>query len=327
MADNYNEMVANSSYDKSRIDDKKIKWTTSLSKMYKDGRKIELNQANVVLEMYRPFTKKWLYYDKQVIERPGQFYSKWGKSNLALVTTGRGTSKNFSIVAVDTIPCLDLMEKGQGFIQNDNSDNVLFDGTSNISEVFANKSGLSLGDVFAYVYGLLSSPGYQRKYANDLRKDLARIPIVANKEKYVEVGRRLMDLHINYENVPIYDGVDIEEKSNPSYVVKKMRFAKVKNPETGKLEKDRSTIIFNDDITIRNIPEKAYGYVVNGRSVIEWIMDQYQNKTDRKSGITDDPNDFSDDPKYIYNLLLRIINVSIQTVDLVNSLPELEISK
>lgn len=327
MADNYNEMVANSSYDKSRIDDKKIKWTTNLSKMYKDGRKIELNQANVVLEMYRPFTKKWLYYDKQVIERPGQFYSKWGKSNLALVTTGRGTSKNFSIVAVDTIPCLDLMEKGQGFIQNDNSDNVLFDGTSNISEVFANKSGLSLGDVFAYVYGLLSSPGYQRKYANDLRKDLARIPIVANKEKYVEVGRRLMDLHINYENVPIYDGVDIEEKSNPSYVVKKMRFAKVKNPETGKLEKDRSTIIFNDDITIRNIPEKAYGYVVNGRSAIEWIMDQYQNKTDRKSGITDDPNDFSDDPKYIYNLLLRIINVSIQTVDLVNSLPELEISK
>ena len=106
-----------------------------------------------------------------------------------------------------------------------------------------------------------------------------------------------------------------------------MRFAKVKSPETGKFEKDRSTIIFNDDITIRNIPEKAYEYVVNGRSAIEWIVDQYQIKTDRKSGITDDPNDFSDDPKYIYNLLLRIINVSIQTVDLVNSLPELEISK
>ena len=95
--------------------------------------------------------------------------------------------------------------------------------------------------------------------------------------------------------------------------------------KTNKKEKDRSTIIFNTDITIKNIPEKAYEYVVNGKSAIEWIMDQYQVKTDKKSGITDDPNDFSDDPKYIFNLLLRIINVSVQTVDLVNSLPKLEI--
>lgn len=104
-----------------------------------------------------------------------------------------------------------------------------------------------------------------------------------------------------------------------------MKFDKKRNPETQKMENDRSIIIFNSDITIKNIPEKAYEYVVNGRSAIEWIMDQYQVKTDKKSGITDDPNDFSSDPKYIFNLLLRIINVSVQTVDLVNSLPKLEI--
>lgn len=88
---------------------------------------------------------------------------------------------------------------------------------------------------------------------------------------------------------------------------------------------DRSKVIYNDTLTISGIPEKAYEYVVNGRSAIEWIMDQYQVKTDKKSGITDDPNDFSDNPKYIFNLLLRIINLSIQSVDLINSLPKLEV--
>src|SRR5699024_9105136 len=88
---------------------------------------------------------------------------------------------------------------------------------------------------------------------------------------------------------------------------------------------EKDTIIYNSDIRISNVPEKAYEYVVNGRSAIEWIMDQYQVKTDRKSGITDDPNLYSDDEKYIFNLLLSIINVSVQTVDLVNSLPPLEI--
>ena len=106
-----------------------------------------------------------------------------------------------------------------------------------------------------------------------------------------------------------------------------MKFAKKRNPETGKLENDRSLIIYNDNFTISNIPEKAYQYIVNGKSAIEWIMDQYQVKTDKKSGITDDPNDYSDDPKYIFNLLLRIINVSVQTVDLINQLPPLEIDE
>ena len=89
--------------------------------------------------------------------------------------------------------------------------------------------------------------------------------------------------------------------------------------------KDKSVIIFNDDIIISNIPEKAYQYIVNGKSAIEWIMDQYRIKTDKKSGIIDNPNDYSNDPKYIFNLLLKIINVSVQTVDLINQIPPLAI--
>lgn len=104
-----------------------------------------------------------------------------------------------------------------------------------------------------------------------------------------------------------------------------MKFARKRNPETGKLENDRSTIIFNSSITISNIPLRAYDYIVNGKSAIEWIIDQYQIKTDKKSEITDDPNDFSDDPKYIFNLLLRIINVSLKTIDLINQLPKFEV--
>ena len=279
--------------------------------------------------MYRPYTKKWLYFNDDVVEMPGQYYKKWGKDNLTLVTTGRGASRDFSVLATNVIPNMDTLEKGQGFMRYDNEQNDVSDlfetNHDNVNQAFADKMGLSLDDTFAYVYGLLNSPEYQQKYANDLKKDLARIPIVANKEKYVEVGKKLMDLHINYEEVPVYDGVQIVARENPSYVVKKMKFGKKRDAESGKLEKDKSIIIFNSDITIKDIPEKAYEYIVNGRSAIEWIMDQYQVKTDKKSGITDDPNDFSDDPKYIFNLLLRIINVSLQTVDLVNNLPKLEI--
>jgi len=215
------------------------------------------------------------------------------------------------------------------FYALDNSDHTseLIPDNSNMSQSFANKIGLSQDDTFAYVYGLLNSREYQQKYANDLKKNLARIPIVKDKEKYVEVGKQLMDLHINYEEVPLYTGVEIVKKDNPDYRVTKMKFAKQRNEE-GKLVNDRSTLIYNNDITIKRIPEKAYEYVVNGHSAIEWLIDQYQvdkNKIEEKYGITDDPNNFSDDPKYIFNLVLRIINVSVQTVDLVNSLPKFEV--
>lgn len=179
--------------------------------------------------------------------------------------------------------------------------------------------GLSTDDTYAYVYGVLNSPEYQSRYANDLKKDLARIPVLKNIGQYVAIGKQLMDLHINYEEAPIYDGCDILFKSKePSYKVKKIRF---------KSRDDHSEIKFNSDITIKNIPDRAYDYVVNGRSAVEWILDQYQVKTDKASQITDDPNEYSEDPKYIFNLLLRVITVSLQTLDLVAQLPKFEVAQ
>lgn len=305
-----------------------IKWSVKLEDSILKSKRIQFSKDNIIESMYRPFTKKYLYYSSDVIERPGQWHRKFGKNNLVIMTTGKGISRPFSTLITNLMPNLHTMDTGQHFMRFDNEvdETSLFQNNDNMNQAFADKLGLNLDDTFAYVYGLLNSKEYQEKYANDLKKDLARIPIVKNKERYVGVGQKLMDLHLNYEEVPVYDGVEITTPENPSYKVTKMRFAK-KRDEKGKSVNDLSTIIFNSDITISNISEKAYEYVVNGRSAIEWIMDQYQVKTDKKSGITDDPNDYSEDEKYIFNLLLRIINVSVQTVDLVNSLPKFEVEE
>lgn len=305
-----------------------IKWSAKLEDSIKKSKVFEFDETKCRLSLYRPFTKKYLYYDYDVVERPGKYYNQFGKDNFVITTTGRGTTRDFSVIVTNLLPDIQLQMNGQGFMRYDNEidETSLFQNNDNMNQEFANKLGLNLDDTFAYVYGLLNSKEYQEKYANDLKKDLARIPIVKNKERYVEVGQKLMDLHLKYEEVPVYDGVEITPFVNPSYKVTKMRFAK-KRDENGKLVNDLSTIIFNSDITISNIPEKAYEYVVNGRSAIEWIIDQYQVKTDRKSGITDDPNDYSENEKYIFNLLLRIINVSVQTVDLIKSLPRFEVEE
>ncbi len=301
-------------------DDNFIKWSVKLEDSILKSKKIQFNKDKIIKSLYRPFTKKNLYYGNDVVERPGQWYKKFGEGNLVILTTGRGVSRDFSPLITNLIPNMDSLEKTQSFMRYDNEvdETALFQSHDNMNQAFADKLGLSLDDTFAYVYGLLNSRDYQEKYANDLKKDLARIPIAKHKEKYVEVGKALMDLHLNYEEVPVYEDVDIQLSAQPSYKVTKMKFIK---------KGDRSAIVYNNDITIKNIPEKAYEYVVNGRSAIEWIMDQYQVKTDKKSGITDDPNDYSTDEKYIFNLLLRIINISMQTVDLVNSLPKFEVEE
>lgn len=305
-----------------------VKWSVKLEDLITKSKEIKYSHEHLHLTMYRPFTKKWLYYQYELVERPGQYYRKFGDKNLVIMTTGRGTNRDFSAIVTNELPDIQSMMNGQGFMRYDNEvdETQLFQSHDNMNQAFADKLGLSLNDTFAYVYGLLNSREYQEKYANDLKKDLARIPIVKDKERYVEVGKALMDLHLNYEEVPVYEGVEIVPLVNPSYKVTKMRFAK-KRDENGRAVNDLSTIIFNNDITISNIPEKAYEYVVNGRSAIEWIIDQYQVKTDKKSGITDEPNAYSKDEKYIFNLLLRIINVSIQTVDLVNTLPKFEVEE
>ena len=300
-------------------DPSKIKWAANLDKKFKKGEEIKFNPQNLTLEMYRPFTKKWLMYDPNLVERPGQYFEKWGNSNCAIYTTGRSINRPFSAFITNIYPDIQLEMNGQGFIRYNNQVSTeLIPNKDNVNELFAQKYKIKKEDIFPFIYALLNSPDYQKYYANDLKKDLARIPNVIPKEEYIKIGKKLINLHLNYEKVPVYDKVTIAKTGN-DYKVTKMRI--------DKKFKDRSVIICNNNITISNIPEKAYQYIVNGKSAIEWIIDQYRVKTDKKSGITDDPNEYSDDPKYIFNLLLRIINVSVQTVDLINQLPPLVIEK
>lgn len=300
----------------------KIKWTSELKKTAMKGTQLDYHSEKMRLGLYRPFTKKWLYYDKPLIHRIGHYVAEFGDSNKVILTTGKGTSREFSNIATDLTPDVQLLMNCQAFMRYNNEvqEDALFQtGRDNVSETFANKLGLSTDDTYAYVYGVLNSPEYQSRYANDLKKDLARIPVLKNIEQYVAIGKQLMDLHINYEDAPIYDGCEVVFKAKkPSYKVKQIRF---------KSRDDHSEIKFNSDITIKNIPNRVYDYVVNGRSAIEWILDQYQVKTDKASQITDDPNDYSEDPKYIFNLLLRIITVSLRTLDLVAQLPRFEVAE
>ena len=291
-----------------------IKWSDGFKTKLKNENTIIPEDEKIIISMYRPFNKKFLYYQPDVIERPSRYKDFFGNNNKVIYITGSGASRDFSCLMIDSIPNLHLMDTGQGFYWKNNSKNL-----SNLNLSTIDKLGLSEDESLYYVYGILHSSEYREKYKNDLIKSLPRIPILKNKEKYIEVGRQLANLHLNYESVPPYEGVEVIYKtSNPSYKVTKM-----KHPRRGVLD----TIVFNHDITITNIPEKAYEYIVNGKSAIEWIIDQYQVKTDKKSCITDDPNLYSENEKYIFNLLLSIINVSVQTVDLVNSLPPLEIEE
>ena len=178
---------------------------------------------------------------------------------------------------------------------------------------------VSKEDIFYYVYGFLHSPEYREMFANDLKKMLPRLPLIEDVRgfwKFSKAGRELAELHINYETVPAYEGVNVTRADSGFYKVEKMRFPK-------KDQKD--TIMYNSQITISNIPAKAYEYVVNGKSAIEWIMERYQITTHKESGIKNDPNDWATEvgnPRYILDLLLSIINVSVKTVGIVEGLPK-----
>ena len=294
-------------------DEMKVSWSRSLKQRAARRELTSFESSDVMLAMYRPFTKKYLYRNRFLNENVRKTYSTFPFSdseNLLINVAGAGYKGVFSTLITENVAFMDMINKSRNLPRYVYENDGLFKGKVD---------NISGDDEFYYVYGVLHSPDYRLKYANDLQKDLPRIPLLRDKDKYVAIGRQLADLHLNYENQPNWEGVQVETTSKiPSYYVTKM-----KHPRRGVLD----TIIFNEDITISNIPTEAYEYMVNGKPAIEWIIDQYQIKTDKKSGIIDDPNKFSEDPKYIFNLLLSIITVSMKTNELVNKFPQFKIEE
>lgn len=178
-------------------------------------------------------------------------------------------------------------------------------------------------DIFYYVYGILHSPDYRQRYANDLKKMLPRIPYVEDFWGFSKAGRELAHWHLHYETIDPYPltelAAPLTTDAKTFYRVEKMRFAK-KGQQV-----DKTTIIYNRYVTLTGIPLQAYDYVVNGKPAIEWVMDHYQVTVDKDSQIRNDPNDWSADPRYIIDLLKRVVRVSVETLQIVQQLPKFKL--
>lgn len=333
-------------------DKTQISWTRALKKDLSNKVEHSFDATAFVRSTYRPFCQQQLYNHRPFIESPGL----WNKlfptphhKNLVICVSGVGGRNEFCTLITDMVPCLDYLEKSQCFPlywyeENKGEQAVSLFGTTNeerwtkrdgitdwcLQEVrsrFAGAQSITKEDIFYYVYGLLHSPDYRERFADDLRKALPRIPIVERAEEFIafsKAGRRLAQLHLHYEDYAHEaEGVEVDERDYTAadeyayYAVEKMRFPK---------KDERHTIIYNGHIAIHNIPAEAYDYVVNGKSAIEWVMERYAVTIHKDSGIKNDPNLWAREqgkPRYILDLLLSIIHVSVETQRIVAELPKL----
>lgn len=332
-------------------DKTKISWSRDLKKRLLRGEKITFNEHYFCDVLYRPFAKMNAYFSRDLNEYVYQLPFFFPEDNKNLTICVSGVSKGtLSVLMTNNMTDLHFNGDTQCFprfyyekIEQDqmglfDNPGVKYQKHDAVTDFILERCREMYGpkvtkdDVFYYVYGILHSEDYRREFSADLKKMLPRIPLVespADFKAFVKAGRELADLHLNYENQPEPDNVAVsgEDLVANDYTVNKMIFGKRKDPATGKMEEDRSTIIYNGRISVVNIPEVAYDYIVNGKSAIEWIMERYQVKTDKDTGIVNDPNAWArehENPRYILTLLLSVINVSIKTQGIVSKLPALK---
>lgn len=356
-----------------------VSWNRNLRQLLERGEKLHYIDTAEYLSIYRPYCKQNLYFEKDfnaMMYQNKRLFPIAESQNIVICVPCIGSNKDFSVLISNRIVDLGYNGGTQCFPlywyeENKNTQATLFDGENTdkyirhdgitdwilkeIRSRFSNSKEITKERIFYYVYGILHSPEYRSRFADDLKKSLPRIPIVERIEDFItfaKIGKQLADLHLNYEAVApdtqvtvqfatqppvpteqlktwfaLPDGEQLLEKSYDFFAVEKMRFAKVRD-ENGKLVADKSKILYNSNITFENIPLAAYDYIVNGKSAIEWIMERYAITVDGASGIKNDPNDWSrehDNPTYIFDLLHSIISLSIQTNTLVSQLPKLNV--
>ncbi|WP_309640999.1 type ISP restriction/modification enzyme [Flavobacterium sp.] len=333
-------------------DSKKGSWSRDWQNQVKKNIPF-IEEKEYRISQYRPFVKSNTYFADNLNQERYQlpkFFPNENSENFVICVTGKSLF-SFSALITNKVSEFGLLNGRNGTTQcfplyyyeeNNSAQKGLFDVGSEgdyirrdgVSDFILERAKKQYGknvtkeDVFYYVYGFLHSPEYRETFANDLKKMLPRLPLVEDVRDFwafSKGGRKLAELHLSYETVPAYDSVTIKSPDkiymmtpNEMYRVTKMRFPK-------KDQKD--TIIYNGNFTIDNIPAKAYEYVVNGKSAIEWIMERYQVTVHKESGIKNDPNDWSkevDNASYIFDLLLSVINVSVQTVEIVEGLPKVK---
>tara|TARA_R110002072_G_scaffold71798_2_gene172207 strand:+ start:870 stop:5768 length:4899 start_codon:yes stop_codon:yes gene_type:complete len=338
-------------------DSKRIKWTTDVISDLGKGKTFYFDASKIKRATYRPFQCMWWYSDSSwnwTRHLMPKFFPEADLHNLTICVSGVGAGKGFSAFMLETVPNLHTVDTGQGFplkiFEEAEEDEGLFASTDT-SGGYSVRDGITDAglqhfrtaypgeeftkeDVFYYVYGLLHSEDYRSRYADNLSKELPRIPCVKKVEDFwafSRAGRALGELHVNYESAAPYP-VTIKQGDLRTAVIKdpeafyrvtKMKYAGKRG------EEDKSTVIYNANITMQDIPIEAYDYVVNGKPALEWVKERQVVKTDNKSGITNDANRYAtetmDNPAYPLELFQRVITVSLETMKIVRGLPKLEI--
>jgi predicted helicase len=335
-------------------DPRKFSWTNNAFDYIAANRRIQVVEGSVRSSTYRPFVRSFLNFSAELNERRGKHPSLFPESqteNLVICVINKQATAPFSALICREVPDLVLM--GAGNVVNcfpryiyseekSESDVSLFDRPTEerrhgVTEAAQNRVSSLLGtevtkdEIFFYVYGILHSSEYRETFAADFKKDVPRIPYVEDSVgffAFASAGRALADIHLGYESIDPWPDLEIKYSSKfnsdspESYRVEKMKY-----PKTGR-ETDRTTIIYNSNITISNIPLEAHDYTVGSKSALDWIVERYQVKTDKDSGIVNDPNDWAsehDDPTYIFDLVRRIVTVSMRTNEIVAGLPSLNL--
>ena len=305
-------------------DDTKISWSRDLKVKLKRGTSVEYAEHKVRTSLYRPFTKSNLYFHRTINDVVYVFPSisptpETEKENRVICLTALGSKKLFHCLMTQQLADVHLTGDSQCFPFYTYNE----DGTNrqeNITDwalaefrTYYNDDTITKWDIFHYNYALLHHPAYREKYEMNLKRDLPHIPFTEDFWGFANAGAQLADLHINYESAPKYDGLKYIETPGMKidWHVEKM-----------KLSKDKTQLRYNDFLTLDGIPSKAYDYKLGNRSALEWVIDQYRVKVDRRSRIINDPNR-ADQPQYIVDLIASVITVSLKTVEIVNDLPPL----
>jgi predicted helicase len=315
--ENIDEFVVN--------DERRIKWTRNAKRDLKKGRYAEVSRGKIIDALYRPFSRQLLYsgkiFNKEPALLPKIIPNVSAEAENQMICVGTYGRKSFSVLATNFNPNLNLYgDPHQAFpvyIYNEDGtnrrENITDWALAQFRERYGDKK-ISKWDIFHYVYAVLHHPAYRERYAANLKRELPRVPYAPpyNFRALVDAGARLAELHVNYEQQPEFP---LERIENPNaaldWRVERMR-----------LGKDKRRIIYNDFLTLSGVPPETYEYRLGNRSALEWVIDQYQLTTDRRSGITNDPNR-ADDPQYILRLLAQVVTVSLENVKIVRELPEL----
>lgn len=346
--DNVKQFLADSTHPE-RSDPASISWSRSLRQHLARDTVVSFEPDRQVSATYRPFTKQNVYFDKHLNHERSQLpkmFPSPDHPNIGFYLPGIGSQKPFSTLMVEALPDLNLWgsEGGQFFprytyapVENDlnlyeSDDRHGYCRVDNVTDSILSDYRMTFGEsvtkdgIFYYVYGLLHSQQYRTAFTSDLKKMLPRIPKASSAEDFnafEHAGRDLAELHMGYETVDPYPLDETVKETlgddRDLYRVAKMKF---------KSKTDNSTIVYNAHITLSGIPDEAHSYKLGSRSAIEWLIDRYQVKTDKASGITNDPNDWcdeQDDPRYILDLVKRIVTVSIATMKIVDNLPQLDL--